>query len=75
MENKQKMTYHNRTLEEILQHFFGCKKPFCKDGEMTQTGVRAYARLTELLYNISHLTEIDVNDIVETLDNIIDNKF
>ena len=75
MTNEQKMTYRNRTLEEILQHFFRCKKPFRKDGEMTQAGVRAYARLTELLYNISNLTEIDVNDIVETLDNIIDNKY
>lgn len=75
MKNERKMTYPNRTLEEILQHFFGCKKPFRTDGELTCKGSAAYGNLVELLYNLSNLTEIDVNDMVETLDNIIDNQF
>lgn len=75
MTNEKKMTYPNRTLEEILQHFFGCKKPFRTDGAFTCKGSIAYGKLTELLYNIGNLTEIDMNDIVETLDNITDNEF
>lgn len=59
-----------RTLEEILQHFFNCNKPFRKDGEFTCKGSIAYAQLVELLYNVGGLTETDMNDVVETLDMI-----
>ena len=68
--NEQKMRMHNRTLEEILQHFFGSKKPFRKDGEFTKAGSRAYAKLIELVYNVGWLTNQDVNDTVDTLDLI-----
>lgn len=64
-----------RTLEEVLQDFMGCPNPFDEDGSVTEHGWKAYGRLTEMLYDIGNLTETDVTDMVETLDNIIDNKF
>lgn len=70
------------TLEEILQKWFNCKKPFLKnpyyDGDekapvtMTKWGAGAYSELIQLIYAVGELTETDVNDIVDTLDLIID---
>lgn len=69
-----------KTLEEILQEYFNCKKPFLKnpyydDKELspvvfTESGSRAYSELIGLLYDVSHVTGIDVNDIVDQLDSI-----
>lgn len=69
-----------KTLEEILQKYFKCKKPFlnhpyyaeeeCATETFTVRGGKAYGELISLLYDIGELTETDVNDIVETLDNI-----
>ena len=70
------------SLEEILQTYFGCKKPFLNDrrmtdsGEivsMTKNGYKAYDRLVNLLYELEALdVGIDANEVVETLDNIAD---
>lgn len=70
-----------KTLEEILQEYIKCKKPFLKnpyydDKElapvtMTTWGSAAYGKLISLLYDIGELTEIDVNNIVDVLDNIV----
>lgn len=75
--NEIKMTMHtNRTLEEILQHFFNCKKPFNNNGEFTKSGSKAYGKLIELIYNVGNLCDVDVNnDIVEKLDNICDDEY
>ena len=74
------------TLEEILQQFFGCKKPFlktkrvvghCPGGEpdyeyMTESGARAYENLVNLLYALGPLLEMsdEVHRMVSTLDEI-----
>ena len=73
--NEMKMRMPNRTLEEVLQHFFGVKRPFNKDGDLTSGGARAYKKLIELLYNVGNLTSTDMNDIVESLDLIITEKW
>ena len=62
---------HNRSLEEVIQHFFGVRRVFRKkDGEFTKVGANAYEKLIELLYNVGNLTSTDMNDIVDTLDEI-----
>lgn len=70
--NEQNMRQpHNRSLEEVIQHFFGVKRVFRrKDGEFTSIGARAYEKLIELLYNVGNLTSTDMNSIIETLDEI-----
>lgn len=70
------------SLEEILQTYFGCKKPFLNNrrvtdgGEiisMTKNGYKAYDRLVSLLYALESLdVGIDANEVIETLDNIAD---
>lgn len=67
-------------LENILQKYFKCKKPFLKhpyyDEEelrpitLTTHGAKAYGNLISLLYDIGNLCDIDVNNIVDELDII-----
>lgn len=62
---------HNRSLEEVIQHFFGVKRVFRKkDGEFTNAGDKAYVMLIELLYNVGNLTSTSVAEIVDRLDEI-----
>lgn len=67
-----------KTLEEILQDL-GSETPFLdeviinEDGTrelFTESGGEAYGKLTELLYAVGDLVEIDVNEMVERLDDI-----
>ena len=58
------------TLEEILQKYFGCKKPFRKDGELTVDGARAYQRLDSLLDHLHTLGVITNSDYSRKLDEI-----
>lgn len=70
------------SLEEILQTYFGCKKPFLNnrrvtdDGEvisMTKSGYKAYDRLVSLIYALDSLdVGIESNEVIENLDNIAD---
>lgn len=67
------------TLEEILQRWFGCKKPFLKepklvavysDGEkeyeyFTKSGGKAYSEFVELLYALG---EMDVGIDAKSVD-------
>lgn len=66
------------TLEDIL-NALGSKNPFLdkiiidEDGgrqPFTKGGVKAYEKLTEILYAVGELTNTDMNDIVEELDSI-----
>jgi hypothetical protein len=60
-----------RTLEEILQTYFGCKVPFRKDGEFTTTGIEAYKKLEDLLQDLHALGVIpSASDAVRKLDEI-----
>ena len=60
-----------RTLEEILQTYFGCKVPFRKDGELTTTGVKAYKKLEDLLNDLASLGVIpSASQAVRVLDEI-----
>lgn len=69
-----------KTLEEILQEYFNCKKPFLKHPyfdekerapiTFTQRGSAAYSQLISLLYDISDLTGIGVEHIIDQLDSI-----
>lgn len=67
-----------KTLEDILQKL-GSEKPFLnevkidEDGHrqpFTKTGSKTYGMLTEILYIVGELTNTDMNDIIEDLDNI-----
>lgn len=60
-----------KTLEEILQTYFGCKVPFRKDGEMTTTGIKAYKRLEDLLNDLEGLKVIrSASQAMRVLDEI-----
>ena len=61
-------------LEEILQTYFGSKRPFNMCGQLTEIGSRAYTKLISLLYEFSEIYDINgkINDIVDTLDYIAD---
>lgn len=67
-----------RTLEDILITL-GSKKPFRKkpiryDEErqdwLTESGNKAYSKLIDIVYTIGELTDTNMNDIVEILDQI-----
>ncbi len=62
-------TEENMNVGGILGKWFNCKNPFCSNGELSASGSLAYGKLIELLYDVGKITEIDMNDIVETLDN------
>ena len=60
-----------KTLEEILQTYFGCKVPFRKDGEFTTTGIEAYKKLEDLLNDLEGLRVIpSASQAVRVLDEI-----
>lgn len=68
---------YNKTagsLEEILQTYFGSKRPFNVRYQLSDSGSRAYTKLISLLYEISEIYDINgkINDIVDTLDYIAD---
>lgn len=67
-----------KSLEEVLKKL-GSKKPFLKkvktdeDGHkqpFTESGSKAYEKLTAILYAVGEITNTDMNDIVEELDDI-----
>ena len=65
-----------KTLENVLQKYFKVKHPFnLKTDEFTKAGSNAYGKLTSLLYDIGNITDIDMTNIIETLDDICDNKY
>lgn len=64
-----------KTLEEILQTYFGCKVAFRKDGEFTTTGIEAYKKLEDLLNDLESLRVIpSASQAVRVLDEIADTK-
>ena len=77
-------------LAEILERYFGCKKPFLKRpkpvrdeyGEieheyLTVRGTKAYEELIDLLYtlrNIGALTDKECDSTVDVLDMIVSSR-
>jgi len=66
-------------LEDILQKHFGLKGPLClkrprdtgeRTDHYTKAGYEAYGKLIEVIYDAAKLTEVDVNELVERLDQI-----
>lgn len=53
------------TLDEILIKYFGSGFPFPE-----APSCESYEKLISLLYDVADLTETDVNNMVETLDDI-----
>lgn len=67
-----------KTLEDILKTL-GSECPFLPDMEIdndghrqpfTTEGSKAYGKLIDILYAVGKLTETNMEDVVETLDNI-----
>lgn len=58
------------TLEEILQEYFNCSKPFRKDGSFTYRGAKAFNKLVGLVYALGTITDLNAEKIVRTLDEI-----
>lgn len=62
-----------KTLEEILQEHFSCKKPFKKNGKLSKNGWSAYSKLTKLIYDLGTLGVIEnASDVVDSLDYIVE---
>lgn len=62
-----------KTLEEILQEYFNCKKPFNKNEKLSVSGWSAYGKLTKLIYDLGTLGVIEnTDDVVESLDYIVE---
>lgn len=70
-----------KTLEELLQEYFGCEKPFigstdCDNGEecviaFTEEGLEAYDKLIQLVYDIHALVGSgEANKMVDMIDSI-----
>lgn len=70
-----------KTLEELLQEYFGCEKPFigstdCDNEEecviaFTEEGLEAYDKLIQLVYDIHALVGSgEANKIVDMIDSI-----
>ena len=57
-------------LETILQKLTGYKRVYKKDGTLSYNGLKAYSKLVDLLYNISEITEIDINAVIDKIDMI-----
>lgn len=65
-----------KCLDEILQHYFGCKNVFDEQGDLTDEGHEAYFKLTSLIEDVCALTEEDVSiEMIETLDEIVNEKY
>ena len=61
-------------LEQILQEYFGCKRPFDKDGRLTKHGCLAVQRLISLLHDLNAIGVINGSWNAENrIDDIIDN--
>ena len=67
-----------KTLEDILREL-GSKRPFLNEVNIdeeghrqpfTDSGSRAYGKLVSILYDVGELTNTDMNDIIEELDDI-----
>lgn len=71
-----------KTLETILQDYFGVKRPFLKTPErhwdgmdryLSRAGEKAYGRLVSLLYDLEDILEnFSASEIIEELDQIAD---
>lgn len=63
-------------LETILQNF-GYKRVFKKDGTLSVSGMKAYGKLLDILFNLSQIAvinELQVNQMIDELDRIIDEQ-
>ena len=58
------------SLEEILQKYFNCKKPFNKNGNLSINGEIAYSKLVDLLYALDELVEINASWVIDDLDKL-----
>ena len=74
------------SLEQILQNYFNCNKPFLKTPKripaneyrnehneyLTTTGNNAYEKLIGLVYDLGELIDgFNAEDVVEQLDDIV----
>lgn len=57
-------------LGDILQKYFGCQKPYKKNGTLSKDGERAYAKLVNLLSDIDELIDIDFSNKIDELDSL-----
>ena len=64
-----------KTLEEILRDYFGCAKPFKKNGCFTYRGANAYNKLIALVDSVGALTNISTTKIVRALDEITNENY
>lgn len=70
----------DKTLEDILMDL-GADRPFfdgVEDGvcsPFTEEGAAAYDRLTELLYSVGQLTNVDMEPVIKELDNIAESDY
>lgn len=66
-----------KTLEEILQHYFGCNgDAFNEDGSLTEAGEKAYFELDNLLQDLSVLEIIpNADKAIRVVNEIIEHSY
>ncbi|MCR5154852.1 MAG: hypothetical protein K6B75_08415 [Lachnospiraceae bacterium] len=64
-----------KTLEEIFQIHFGCKKPFDKDGDLTVSGLKAYSKLLVLLDDLNSVGIVENNNYHDVIDEILKDNY
>lgn len=64
------------TLEQILQEYFSCKKPFDGNGKLTKQGDRKVQQLINLLHDLAFIGVIpDASNSERIIDEIIDQGY
>lgn len=85
------------TIEVFLQKYFNCKRPFrekpvqvydfgeLKTEYLTESGIKAYDRFVQMLYDLAELSENadtekfivpdEVNSAVDTFDEIVSTEY
>lgn len=65
-------------MEQLLQDYFNCSKPFKKNGELSVNGTKAYGKLLDMLYALNNLGVIDsktTNNAIKEIDKILDTNY
>lgn len=61
-----------KSLEEILQEYFGCKsKAFLKNGSFSCAGMKAYLKLERLIQDLSSLGLLNYDKVMDEIEEIV----
>ena len=62
-------------MQYILEEFYNVKQPFKKNGKLSIKGKKAYNELIDLLYAVNNLINIDIDEVVDTLEELANEDY